>query len=146
MQSYKNLIEADPVHWEPEKNDWAEFDRDAFENPRTLGACVFLSWHGSDLIGFGSFDPRRKPELGIIGHNCILPKYRGKGFGRQQIMEILKRLNCLGIKTVKVTTNENPFFIAAQKMYESCGFQAIGLEPWANDPKQHLIHYQKNIG
>lgn len=146
IQSYADLIKSDPTHWEPEKNNWIEFDRDAFGNPKTIGACVFLSWHDRKLIGFGSFDPRQRPAFGIIGHNCILPEYRKKDFGKQQVMEILKRFIELEIKTAKVTTNDNSFFLSAQKMYESCGFNEISREPWEVDKTQNLIHYQKKIG
>lgn len=146
LQSYAVLIKSDPVHWKPEENKWIDFDRDAFGNLETVGACVFLSWHGREIIGFGSFDPRQRPEFGIIGHNCILPKFRGQGFGKQQVIEILKRLIGLGIKTAKVTTNDHSFFIPAQRMYVSCGFKETGREPWPNDPNQSVIHYQKRIG
>ena len=146
IQSYADLIKSDPIHWEPEKNNWIEFDRDAFGNPKTIGACIFLSWYDKNPVGFGSFDPRQKPAFGIIGHNCILPKYRKEGFGKQQILEILKRFIGLGIQTAKVTTNDNSFFIPAQRMYESCGFKETSREPWEVDKKQNLIHYQKEIG
>ena len=86
------------------------------------------------------------PFIGIIGHNCILPKFRGQGFGKQQVIEILKRLIGFGIKTAKVTTNDNSFFIPAQRMYISCGFKETVREPWTNDPNQDVIHYQKKIG
>ena len=145
-QSYADLIESDPIHWKPEENNWIEFDRDVFGNLGTIGACVFLSWHGRELIGFASFDPRQAPNFGIIGHNCILPVFCGQGFGKQQIKEILDRFITLGLQTAKVTTNDNPFFVPAQKMYESCGFKEVSREPWERDKTQNLIHYQKRIG
>lgn len=146
LQSYADLITSDPIHWKPEENKWIEFDRDAFRNPGTIGTCVFLSWHGREPIGFGSFDPRQRPATGIIDHNCILPEFRGQGYGKQQIIEILKRFIGLGIQTAKVTTHDNSFFAPAHRMYESCGFKETGREPWDSDPKQSLIHYQKRIG
>jgi len=146
FESYADLIESDPIHWKPEESNWNEFDRDAFGNPETVGAYVFLSWHGQELVGFASFDPRQRPLCGIIGHNCILPEFRGKGFGKQQVNEILDRFIIFGIRTAKVTTNDNPFFIPAQRMYKSCGFQEIFREPWEGDKTQSLIHNQKRIG
>lgn len=143
FKSYADLIKSDPIHWNSEKNNWNAFDRDAFGNPETVGACVFLSWHEREVIGFASFDPRLAPKNGIIGHNCILPEFRGQGFGKQQINEVLDRLMILGVKTATVTTNDNPFFIPARRMYKSCGFQEISREPWERDKTQRLIHYQK---
>lgn len=146
QESYADLINADPIHWKPEEKNWNEFDRDVFGNPSTIGSCVFLSWHGRKLIGFASFNPRQAPEIGIIGYNCILPEFRGQGFGKQQIYEVLNRFTILGIQTAKVTTNDNPFFVPAQRMYKSSGFHEISREPWERDGTQSLIHYQKRVG
>ena len=93
FQSYADLIKENPIPWKPEENNWKEFDRDAFGNPETVGACVFLSWHGSELIGFASFDLRKAPKIGIIGHNCILPEFRGQGFGKDALDQINYTLN-----------------------------------------------------
>ncbi|BBO86193.1 hypothetical protein DSCO28_67590 [Desulfosarcina ovata subsp. sediminis] len=51
-----------------------------------------------------------------------------------------------GIQTAKVTTNDNPFFVPAQRMYKSSGFHEISREPWERDRTQSLIHYQKRVG
>ena len=146
FQSYAALIRSDPTSWKEEETKWIEFDHNAFSNLGSTGACVFLSWHERQIIGFGSFDPRPRHKFGIIGHNCILSEFRGRGYGKQQIIEILKRFAGLGIQTAKVTTHDNPFFIPAQRMYLSCGFREAGREPWAKVPNQYVIHYQKRIG
>ena len=41
---------------------------------------------GGRIAGFGSWDPRQAPDYGIIGHNCVLPEFRGEGLGKQQIL------------------------------------------------------------
>ena len=107
-QSYADLVEFDQEHWGPEVSKWEQFDREVFENPKTVGSCVFLSWSDDQLVGFGSYDPRQKPEFGIVGHNCVLPAFRGRGFGKEQIREILRRFRSKGIKRAKVMTNEHP--------------------------------------
>ncbi len=144
-RSYADLIKSDPIHWEPEESNWHRFDRDAFENPGTIGSCVFLSWHVGALVGFASFDPRQAPEIGVIGHNCILPRFRGRGFGRQQVNEILDRFMDLGVRTAMVTTGDSPFFLPARRMYQSCGFQEISREPWEGDKTEYIINYRKKI-
>lgn len=141
-RSYADLVESDPQHWGPEVPKWEAFDREVFEHPGTVGACVFLSWSDDRLIGFGSFDPRQKPEFGIVGHNCVLPEFRGRGFGTQQIREILQRFRARGIQKARVSTNAHPFFTAAQRMYASCGFRETRRRPWADDPAQSLIEYE----
>lgn len=80
----------------PSHFDWHEADREVFENPDTVGACTFITCVGGELIGLGSFDPRQRPDLGIVGHNCILPGFRGQGYGKYQMQEILRRLIATG--------------------------------------------------
>ena len=144
-QSYAGLLAAEPEVWGEETREWAEADRCVFENPTTVGACTFLSWVESDLVGFFSFDPRPRPAYGVIGHNCILPEFRGRGFGQSQILEILKRFKEMGIQTAKVSTNDHPFFLPAQRMYTACGFHEVSRTPWERDPTQNWIHYEMDI-
>jgi len=141
-QSYAEIVEAEPEFWEPEKENWEQSDRDVFENPDTVGACTFLSWSGTDIAGFFSFDPRPQPAYGVIGHNCILPEYRGQGFGQQQICEILRRFRETGIRQARVSTNDHPFFVPAQRMYAACGFREVKRIPWDRDFNQRMIHYE----
>ena len=145
-QSYAELVEAEPENWQPEIENWEQSDRGVFENPKTVGACVFLSWAEAILVGFMCFDPRPRPAYGVIGHNCILPKFRNRGFGKQQINEILRRFRDIGIKSAKVSTNDHLFFIPAQRMYTACGFLEVKRVPWDRDPKQSMIHYEMEIG
>jgi GNAT superfamily N-acetyltransferase len=145
-RSYAELVAADPVLWSQEARNWEEFDQEVFQHPDTVGSCVFLTWAGGQLVGFGSYDPRGKPEYGVIGHNCILPEFRGKGLGKQQIQEILRRFQTIGIRTAKVSTNDHPFFVPAQRMYTASGFREVGRISWDRDPRLKLIEYEKEIG
>ncbi|MCG2659663.1 MAG: GNAT family N-acetyltransferase [Kiritimatiellae bacterium] len=145
-QSYAELVASDPKHWELELENWEQSDHSVFENPRTVGACTFLSWANTDLVGLFCFDPRPKPAYGVIGHNCILPQFRGQGFGKQQILEILRRFRETGIRQAKVSTNDHPFFVPARRMYTTCVFREVKRVPWDCDPKQNMIHYEMEIG
>jgi GNAT superfamily N-acetyltransferase len=144
-RSYEELIDSDQEHWGPEVSKWEQFDREVFQHSDTVGSCAFLSWSQDQLVGFGSYDARQKPEFGIVGHNCILPEFRGRGFGKQQIQEILRRFNALGIRLVKVSTNDHPFFAPAQRMYTACGFRETGRRAWDGDPSQSMIEYEKRL-
>lgn len=95
-RSYAALVEAEPGCWGRIAPKWAEFDREICAHPDTIGSCVFLSWADAELLGFGSYDPRPKPSFGIVGHNCILPAFRGWGYGAAQIHEILRRFREMG--------------------------------------------------
>ncbi len=144
-RSYADLVEADQEHCAPEVAKWEQFDREVFEHPETVGACVFLSWSGDQIVGFASYDPRQRPEFGIVGHNCVLPEFRGNGFGKQQIQEIVRRFRAMGIRLARVSTNDSPFFTTAQRMYTACGFQETGRGPWEGDPSQNLIEYEMRL-
>jgi len=144
-RSYADVLESDPDAWRPEEAKWEQFDREVFNHPDTVGSCVLLSWTNDGLVGFGSYDPRQRPEFGIVGHNCILTAFRGRGFGKQQIREILRRFQAIGIKRAKVSTSDHLFFIPAQRMYTACGFQETGRHSWDVDPSQNVIEYEMKL-
>lgn len=121
-RSYENLTKDIPDIANKWQKDWKQYDEEVYKFPETIGASGFITLFDEKIIGFGSYDPHQRPELGIVGHNCILPEYRRKGFGKAQIYKIISILKELGVKKVKVTTGEHPFFKPAQKMYASCGF------------------------
>ena len=144
-ESYAALVESEPEVWAREKAEWKAADRSVFENPGTVGACTFLSRLGADIVGFFSFDPRPRPSYGVIGHNCILPEYRNRGFGKQQIHEILRRMAGIEIMRAEVSTVDHPFFLPARRMYASCGFTEVTRTPWGRDPGRGVILYEKNL-
>lgn len=143
--SYEKLVTDDPL-WKQESVNWDEYDRAVFAHPDTVGSCIFLTRLGERIVGFGSWDPRPRPAYAIIGHNCILPEFRGKGLGIQQIQEILRRFRALDVKVAKVSTNDHPYFVRSQRMYMACGFREVRRIPWERNPDQKLIEYEKEIG
>ena len=145
-QAYAELIKSAPLLWEPEQKNWEQYDDDVFEQPQTVGACLFLTRLEDRSIGFGSWDPRQRPRFGIVGHNCILPEFRGLGLGKQQIQEVLRRFSEQKFETAKVSTNDHPFFVPAQRMYTACGFREVRRIPWERDPQQRVIEYEKEMG
>jgi GNAT superfamily N-acetyltransferase len=144
-RSYRELLLSNPRIWKQEETKWNEFDEDIFQYPDSVGNSVFLTLLEKRIVGFGSYDPSQRPDFGIVGHNCILPRYRGRGFGKQQLSEILRRLQWMGIKMAQASTSSHPFFIPAQRMYVSCGFIEVGRRPWDVDPSQDIIDYEKGI-
>jgi GNAT superfamily N-acetyltransferase len=122
-----------------------KFDKEVFENHDTVGACVFISTLNGKPVGMVSWDPRQGPELGIIGYNCILPEYQGRGFGKTQIKEIIKRMKEKGFKKVIVTTGEHPFFESTDKMYLACGFTETRRYIEGRDPRYGSIDYELKL-
>lgn len=144
-RSYADLVAADREHWSPEVPRWEQFDREVFEHPDIVGRSVFLSWSGDQLAGFASYDPRQEPELGIVGHNCVLPEFRGNGFGKQQVQEVLRRFRAMGIRSARTSTGDGPFFIPARRMYAACGFREVRRTPWPGDPSHNVIEYELRL-
>jgi len=132
--------------WNPQLcQTMKQFDAESFDHINTIGACVFFSCLNDVTIGLASYDPRQGPDLGIVGHNCVLPEYQGRGYGREQIFEILRRLRSKNFQKVQVSTGQDPFFLPAQKMYLSCGFREIKRTSEINDHTHGKIYYEKML-
>jgi GNAT superfamily N-acetyltransferase len=144
-RSYAELVEKWPAHWEGESAKWDDFDREAFGYPETIGRCVFVSCLNGEPVGLASFDPRQAPQYGVVGQNVILPEFRGRGFGKLQILQVLSRLRERGIATARVTTSEHPFFLPALRMYESLGFKEFRRYPGGPDPNYGLIDLEMQL-
>lgn len=122
--SYAEYFVDDPGCREPWQQSWEQYDSMILAHPETVGACGFVTCLAGQPIGFGSWDPRQFPTA-IIGHNCILPDFRGQSYGKQQLSEVLRLLRQQGFAQVRVTTGEQPFFAPARRMYQACGFHAV---------------------
>jgi ribosomal protein S18 acetylase RimI-like enzyme len=141
-RSYAGLVESCPEHWAQEAGKWDDLDREAFAQPKSIGKCVFVSALDDHLVGLASYDPRHEPEYGIVGQNCILPEYRGRGFGKLQIVETLRRFGERTTQAARVTTSEHPFFAPALGMYQSLGFREIRRFAGGPDPRYELVELE----
>lgn len=144
-QSYADYFHYDPSCEAVWRQGWQQYDRDVFQHPDTIGACGFVTCLAGQVIGFASWDPRQFPARGIIGHNCILPSFRGHSYGKQQILEILRIFKLRSFQQAYVTTGEHSFFYPAQRMYQACGFQEVSRS--FEDPHTgfRIIAYQLNL-
>jgi GNAT superfamily N-acetyltransferase len=124
-------------HWEP---SWREYDNEVFSYPNTVGKAGFISYKGTDIVGFGSWDPRQWPT-GIIGHNCILPRFRCNGYGKQQISEIIRQFQAAHFTKAIVSTMDHVFFLPACRMYEACGFRET--RRYVGPRETLLIEYER---
>jgi GNAT superfamily N-acetyltransferase len=120
------LKQAWTPFWDPKLEETIrQFDSDVVKHPHTVGACAFVTCLGSEPVGMASYDPRQKPERGLIGWNCVVPKYQRKGIGKAQIQEILRIFRSKGIRKACVITTDEDFFVPAQRTYETCGFVKV---------------------
>lgn len=137
--SYAKILDQDL------QNQFRQFDREVFEYPDTVGTCTFITMFNSEVVGMASYDPRQAPESGIIGHNCILPEHQRKGYGTQQILEIIRRFRSRNVRRVIVSTSEHPVFEPARKMYLSCGFIESERKREHSQDLYRKIYYEMNL-
>jgi hypothetical protein len=114
-RSYADLVDKWPDTWKGEERKWADFDREAYAFPETVGRCVFVSRLGDRIVGLASYDPRPGPAYGIVGQNCVLP------------------------------TSEHPFFAPALRMYRSLGFRDIRRRYGGPDRRYRLVELELDL-
>jgi GNAT superfamily N-acetyltransferase len=146
LQSYAPLLSQLPMESGLKlRRGWDEFDCEVHGAPDTVGRCGFLTVVDGEPIGFGSWDPRGWPESGRVGHNCVRPEYQRRGFGQRQVAEILERLRARGFATAEARTGEQAFFEPARRMYERCGFKAVGRTTSMLGPEYGTLIYRVSL-
>jgi GNAT superfamily N-acetyltransferase len=140
-ESYKELVSV--YDKETLIADWEKSDKSSFDN-QNIGKCTIITLDNGKAIGFASWDPRNFPEFGIIGQNCVLPEYQGKGIGKKQLDYILNLFRENNCKKALVTTGDLPFFVPAQKMYLSLGFKEVSRTKHERF-KYNLINYELSL-
>ncbi len=124
---YNQLVDAYSFHTDCKNNwekQWKEYDDFFYANQKNIADKYgFVTLVDKEVVGHISWDPRKRPQSVSIGHNCILSKWKGKGYGKKQLEEAIRRIKEYKPKKIIVTTNE--ITIAAQKNYESVGFVKV---------------------
>ena len=107
--------------------DWKETDDFFCDNPGIADQYSLVTCLDGEPIGFVTWDPRHRPEYVEIGHNGIREQYKGRGYGRMQLEEALRRIRQYeGLKRIIVCTNGN---LIASRNYESAGFTLYDRKP-----------------
>ena len=115
-EKWQNLFEG----------DWQAYDDFFYDNEKVLVNCGFMTCLCGKPIGHISWDPRNAPGFVIIGHNCILTEYKGKGYGKRQLQEAVRRIiESKHPKKIIVSTNDR---LIAKYNYESVGFGLVKRE------------------
>lgn len=121
---------------------WQAFDDFFYDNPHIAETCGFMTVLEEKPIGFVSWNPTNLPVSAEVGHNCIMTRYKGKGYGKRQMREAVQRMIAQGAEKVNVWTNE--ICVPAQHTYESVGFQLIGKseESFCQEYAGQRMHYE----
>ena len=111
--------------------NWKESDDFFYDNPDIADKYGLVSCLDGKPIGFVTWDPRNRPEYVEIGHNGIREHYKGRGYGRLQLEEAIRRIRTYeGLKRIIVCTNSN---LIAPRNYESVGFVLYDRKPNGTD-------------
>lgn len=145
IRSYENTLESSGGGSLPASAKWPAFDAGLFDCMDTLGNCAFITCAGDQVIGFASWEVRCVPRQGVIGHNCILPEHRWRGYGKTQIQEVLSRLRAAGAVKAVVITGDDPFFMPARRMYLACGFHETPRRACRPDMTYDAIKYELDL-
>ena len=121
LELLKDAYSFDSRYEQNCNSDWLDFNNFFFDNLNIANKCGFITTLNGEAIGFISWDPRNMPEYVEIGHNCIVLKYKGNGYGKIQLQEAVNRILSTNVRKIIVTTNQT--LIPAQRMYESIGFK-----------------------
>lgn len=144
-RSYEPLVVDGQLSRIIPSKKWPAFDSEVFDNPETVGKSLFVTCVDGQVVGFASWDPRWGPVCGAIGHNCVLPEHRGRGYGKLQIEEVLRRFRDGRFHKAAVVTGDDPFFMPAQRMYEACGFVEVARFPQGPDLTCGTIRYELDL-
>ncbi len=107
--------------------NWKETDDFFYDNPEIADRYGLVTCLDGEPVGFVTWDPRNRPDYVEIGHNGIREKYKGRGYGRMQLKEALRRIRKYkGLKRIIVCTNSR---LIAPKNYESVGFVLYDSKP-----------------
>lgn len=124
---YNQLLDAYSFNLEFKKNYnnmWKEYDDFFYDNLSIADKCGFVTVVDGIPIGHITWDPRN-PQYIRIGHNCIITKYKGNGYGKLQFENAIKIISHYKVRKIVVTTNE--ILKSAQKNYESVGFKKVAV-------------------
>lgn len=120
-EAYAPVRQTDAARFDAWRVDWREFDDFVYGDASSARNWLFFSRADAELVGFASWDPRQRP-VAQIGHNCILPLFRGNGYGVRQLCHALDVMRGQGFQKVVVQTGTDAFFAPARAMYERAGF------------------------
>lgn len=118
--------------------DWQACDDFFYEHPAIAAKYGFVTALDGEAVGFLVWDPRRLPDWAELGHNCIVARCKGRGYGSAQLREALSRIRAFGARRVMVTTNDD--LLPAQRAYERVGFVPVRRHPVTEPGRPETEH------
>lgn len=90
--------------------------------------------HDDEVVGKAMIRDYKDGEIFLTDFE-ILPKYRGKGYGTEQLNKLIKDY---GVNSLSVATDND----RAKHMYDKAGFKIVG-EPYYDENANEEVYYMK---
>lgn len=100
----------------------------ATESCRNKSHKVFVATDGNDIFGFITCQNENTATIGRIGLLALKEKAQGKGYGQQLVQAAKRHFFLSGMSEVRVVTQAHN--IAAQRIYQACGFRTSNVGLW----------------
>ena len=118
-----------------------EFTQKFLENLSSYlppNGVYYIMQINSSIIGMGALR-KIKEGIGEIKRMYIQPKYRGNGYGKELLDQLLKKGKEYGFSSLRLDTGD--FMAAAHQVYRSAGFQEREQYPESEVPIFFLHHW-----
>ena len=132
-----SVAPASKIRYEPLTEDYFGrimlIEHEAYPEPWTVGmfrdevrsdrSFFYVALLEDDLIGYAGF--WQILDEAHITSVTVSKAYRGQGFGREQLNHLMAQGRAVGVSTYTLEVRESN--IPALRLYESMGFQAVGV-------------------
>ncbi len=121
-QFRKDTLDADLyaslyTNWEDRKREQVQQACEGKQNARVLVAEL-----AGEVVGFVSYYPDDKTQVGEIGNNAVHPHYQKRGIASDLYHAAIQDLREAGMRHVKVETGGDPAHAPAYGAYRKVGF------------------------
>ncbi len=142
FEEISNLVDESINSFVPSTNDKFSTIKEMLENWPKENINLFCFKNNSKKIGYISL-LTDGTEIASIGPMFISKAFQGKGFGKQQVEELLKWCKANGFIKIKTKTwGKN---IGSRKIFESLDFITTEVKENARVNGDSSVKYEKNL-
>lgn len=96
-----------------------------------------IGYFDDQLVGVSLYIETRPNCMEIINVS-VDPAYQGQGIGKQLVLETIKQIKSLNVKTIDIGTGNSS--VSQLALYQKCGFQIVAI-----DKDYFVKHYDEPL-